>query len=116
MTQLQLNTTRRSITGVSSRLDPHAGHGRAFLSCAHCYGFFQLALNLLALYADCILGTMSVTKAIFASNRERELLNSLKPEKAVEFLDEIYAKEHGKYYLVVDRESLDYALTRKEEQ
>jgi hypothetical protein len=76
--------------------------------------FFQLALNLLALYADCILGTMSVTKAMFASKLDMEVLHSLKPEKAVESLHELYEREHGKYYLTVDKESLDYALTRRE--
>lgn len=55
-------------------------------------------------------------KAMFASNLDMEALHSLNPEKAVEFLHGLYAKEHGKYYLAADKESLDYALTPKEKQ
>lgn len=77
---------------------------------------FQLALNLLAFYADCILGIMSVTKAMFASNLDMKSVAFIGPGKSHRISSRALHNEHGKYYLAVDKESLDYALTRKEEQ
>ncbi len=45
-------------------------------------------------------------KAKFASNLDMEALHSLTPAKGMEFLRDFYAKEHGKYYLAADRDSL----------
>jgi hypothetical protein len=45
-------------------------------------------------------------KERFASNLDMEVLHSLSPAEGIEFLQEFYAKESGKYYLAADRESL----------
>ena len=55
-------------------------------------------------------------KEKFVSNLDMEVLHSLSPEKAIEFLHEFYAKDRGKYYLAIDKESLAPALPRKERQ
>ena len=46
----------------------------------------------------------------FSSNFELEVLNSLPPAKAIEFLDDFYSLEKGKYYLSLDKEALAKAL------
>ena len=52
-------------------------------------------------------------KERFASNLDMEILHSLSSEKGIEFLQDFYAKEHGKYYLAADRESLARQLEGK---
>ena len=54
-------------------------------------------------------------KERFASNLDMEILHSLSPEKGIEFLQDFYAKEHGKYYLAADRESLAKQLEGKDD-
>jgi hypothetical protein len=54
-------------------------------------------------------------KEKFDSNHDMEVLHSLSPEKAIEFLHEFYGRERGNYYLAVDEESLAQ-VTRKEGQ
>ena len=46
----------------------------------------------------------------FSANFELEALNSLPPAQAIEFLNEFYSSEKGKYYLSLDKEALAKAL------
>ena len=53
-------------------------------------------------------------KERFASNLDMEILHSRSSQKGIEFLQDFYAKEHGKYYLAADRESLAKQLEGKD--
>ena len=45
-------------------------------------------------------------KERFAANLDMEVLHSLSAERGIEFLNDFYANERGKYYLTADREVL----------
>ena len=45
-------------------------------------------------------------KERFAANLDMEILHSLSAERGIEFLNDFYANERGKYFLAADREGL----------
>lgn len=55
-------------------------------------------------------------KQRFASNLDMEVLHSLSPARGIEFLRDFYEKEHGKYYLGADKDSLTNQLKEEDDQ